>query len=277
MAFNSEIKTFIKNTLLLTFFFTLAIYLLRTYIISIVPVTSNAWNEYNYEEKWHPYLGTTAVALGMNLGMKETLATTSPVNLSNEALSISEAVAIRKPGEYTILTANMEFIHSYANVLKTDILALLDQNNDRAVALEEHIALLRNFLDEWQDRIALLSQQYKELQGIINENSSEISNSKTSLQQAYQSLDYDTMETNIDSYMAAKQWELYAKTYLTFINSFLKNLNTLQIENKKILDTLVNNREALIKRTVVVLPDSGTDVLKKLNLIQTEEEYNGKK
>ena len=277
MAFNSEIKTFIKNTLLLTFFFTLAIYLLRTYIISIVPVTSNAWNEYNYEEKWHPYLGTTAVALGMNLGMKETLATTSPVNLSNEALSISEAVAIRKPGEYTILTANMEFIHSYANVLKTDILALLDQNNDRAVALEEHIALLRNFLDEWQDRIALLSQQYKELQGIINENSSEISNSKTSLQQAYQSLDYDTMETNIDGYMAAKQWELYAKTYLTFINSFLKNLNTLQIENKKILDTLVNNREALIKRTVVVLPDSGTDVLKKLNLIQTEEEYNGKK
>ncbi len=277
MAFNSEIKTFIKNTLLLTFFFTLAIYLLRTYIISIVPVTSNAWNEYNYEEKWHPYLGTTAVALGMNLGMKETLATTSPVNLSNEALSISEAVAIRKPGEYTILTANMEFIHSYANVLKTDILALLDQNNDRAVALEEHIALLRNFLDEWQDRIALLSQQYKELQAIINENSSEISNSKTSLQQAYQSLDYDTMETNIDGYMAAKQWELYAKTYLTFINSFLKNLNTLQIENKKILDTLVNNREALIKRTVVVLPDSGTDVLKKLNLIQTEEEYNGKK
>lgn len=277
MAFNSEIKTFIKNTLLLTFFFTLAIYLLRTYIISIVPVTSNAWNEYNYEEKWHPYLGTTAIALGMNLGMKETLATTSPVNLSNEALSISEAVAIRKPGEYTILTTNMEFIHSYANVLKTDILALLDQNNDRAVALEEHITLLRNFLDEWQDRIALLSQQYKELQGIINENSSEISNSKTSLQQAYQSLDYDTMETNIDGYMAAKQWELYAKTYLTFINSFLKNLNTLQIENKKILDTLVNNREALIKRTVVVLPDSGTDVLKKLNLIQTEEEYNGKK
>lgn len=277
MAFNSEIKTFIKNTLLLTFFFTLAIYLLRTYIISIVPVTSNAWNEYNYEEKWHPYLGTTAIALGMNLGMKETLATTSPVNLSNEALSISEAVAIRKPGEYTILTTNMEFIHSYANVLKTDILALLDQNNDRAVALEEHITLLRNFLDEWQDRIALLSQQYKELQGIINENSSEISNSKTSLQQAYQSLDYDTMETNIDGYMAAKQWELYAKTYLTFINSFLKNLNTLQVENKKILDTLINNREALIKRTVVVLPDSGTDVLKKLNLIQTEEEYNGKK
>jgi hypothetical protein len=85
------------------------------------------------------------------------------------------------------------------------------------------------------------------------------------------------METNIDSYMAAKQWELYAKTYLTFINSFLKNLNTLQVENKKVLDTLVNNREALIKRTVVVLPDSGTDVLKKLNLIQTEEEYNGKK
>jgi hypothetical protein len=84
----------------------------------------------------------------MNLGMKETLATTSPVNLSNEALSISEAVAIRKPGEYTILTTNMEFIHSYANVLKTDILALLDQNNDRAVALEEHITLLRNFLDE---------------------------------------------------------------------------------------------------------------------------------
>jgi hypothetical protein len=39
------------------------------------------------------------------------------------------------------------------------------------------------------------------------------------------------------------------------------------------LDTLINNREALIKDVTVVLPDSGTGLMKPLQLIKTEAEF----
>lgn len=44
-----------------------------------------------------------------------------------------------------------------------------------------------------------------------------------------------------------------------------------------VLDTLINNREALIKRSVVVIPDSGTNFLKQMGLIQSEAELKATK
>gem|GEM_PF-2396952 len=39
------------------------------------------------------------------------------------------------------------------------------------------------------------------------------------------------------------------------------------------MDTLVNNKEALIKNVTVVMPDSSTKLMKKFNLIKTEADF----
>ena len=76
--------------------------------------------------------------------------------------------------------------------------------------------------------------------------------------------------------MKAKNQENRARVYLTYLERFQKGYGILQGQNRKVLDTLINNREALIKRSIVVIPDSGSDLLKQLGLITTEALYKEK-
>jgi hypothetical protein len=61
---------------------------------------------------------------------------------------------------------------------------------------------------------------------------------------------------NIDSYLELKKEYYYARTYIVYINHFLSEYNYLNKYNKLLLDTLINNKDALIKDAYVVIPDS---------------------
>jgi hypothetical protein len=58
-----------------------------------------------------------------------------------------------------------------------------------------------------------------------------------------------------------------------YINHFLWEYSYLNQYNKLLIDTLINNKEWIIKDSYVVIPDSGWALLKKFNLIYTEEEF----
>ncbi|MBT3726873.1 hypothetical protein HOG21_04145 [bacterium] len=62
---------------------------------------------------------------------------------------------------------------------------------------------------------------------------------------------------NIEKYLELKKEYYYSKTYIIYINHFLERYNFLNNYNKRLLDTLINNKDALIKNTYIVLPDSG--------------------
>jgi hypothetical protein len=100
-----------------------------------------------------------------------------------------------------------------------------------------------------------------------------VETAKKSMEEKYKAFEYDGVDTVIDEYVKAKNEENRARVYLAYIERFQRGYGILQGQNKKILDTLINNREALIKKTVVVIPDSGSDLLKKLNLVITEADY----
>lgn len=61
-----------------------------------------------------------------------------------------------------------------------------------------------------------------------------------------------------------------------FLGKFIATYQTMNTYNKTLLDTLINNREALIKNVTVVLPDSGSNLMKPLNLIKTEAEWKAR-
>jgi hypothetical protein len=58
-----------------------------------------------------------------------------------------------------------------------------------------------------------------------------------------------------------------------FVNQFIKQHEFLNNYNRTVLDTLINNKKALINESFVVLPDSGTQFLKPLDLILDEAEF----
>ena len=93
----------------------------------------------------------------------------------------------------------------------------------------------------------------------------------------HKNLDISQGYENIKEYVALKDTYYNAKVFITYINAILKDYQIMNTYNKKLLDTLINNKEALIKNAYVVIPDSGTELLDDFNLLYTEEQYKSLK
>jgi hypothetical protein len=175
--------------------------------------------------------------------------------------------------EDTLIGPHMRAINSYLNLLKTDIPDMLSSASDRRAILDEHIDILKSYYTRTVERTELLSEQSREYEQVLSDALSRIEVAKTTMEERYRSWESSGLEDVIHDYVGAKEEEALARVYITYTERFTRGYAILQAENRKILDTLINNRDAIIKNVVVVVPDSGSDLLNRLNLVKTEAEY----
>lgn len=197
----------------------------------------------------------------------------TPVHLYEDVIPVGEILADAGTGRKKLISSNMVAVGEYLNVLKTDVNQLLDSANDREAMLESFLDQLRYRYTATNTYLGTLSSQVKELQSAVAASDQSIESIKNNMTSAYKNLDYDKTEELLNDYLAEKQKNTYARTYLVFLGKFIATYQTLNNYNKTLLDTLINNREALIKNVTVVLPDSGANLMKPLNLIKTEAEW----
>ncbi len=273
MRISPEIKEFTKNTLIFTLFFTLIIHLGWGYIAPYLGQWAQAGNDGNFTQADMSYIGNVATALSLNIGQKSKPVSPGNNNLMDDTISISEILANPRDGERRLIASNMLSMQSYLNVLKVDIVSLLDETDDRARALDEHIDILKSYYIRTSERINLLAEQSRDLVVILTSASQTTESAKKAMEEKYKAFEYDGVDTVINDYVSAKNDENRARVYLAYIERFQRGYGILQGQNKKILDTIINNREALIKKAVIVIPDSGSDLLKKMNLVITEADY----
>jgi hypothetical protein len=278
MVFSSEVKDFIRNTLILTLFFTLVLHLSWGYIWPMLGLkTSAGANDLSFQQADMTYMGNIATAMSLSIGQKEIQMQNAGVDLTSSTISIAEVLSSPTLGQQRLIGSNMLAVSSYANILSTDIVHLLDSATDRQVALTEHISLLKSYYNKTLDRLSVISDQIWDLQGIISQSASETSGAKTVMQSSYEAYDYSGVDGAIDSYIGAKNRDTRARVYLIYLERFQKSYTALQVRNLKLIDALSNNRDALIKRSTIVIPDSGTDIIRTLKLIQTEAEASAQK
>jgi len=275
MALQTEIKDFTKKVLLLGIVLSFFINLIFTYISSLSGGNSTyaAGNDANFRRVSVPYLGNTGIAISMNIGLKDKQKQDTPVNLYGDVMPIGEVLADTSVGQKKLISSNMVAAAGYLNILKTDVNKLLDSATDREAMLESFLDQLKFRYISTNTYLSILSAQVTELQGTITTSNTSIETIKTSLTAAYKNLDYDKTEDLITNYLAEKQKNTYAQTYLVFLGKFISTYQVLNTYNKTLLDTLINNKEALVKNVTIVLPDSGTNLMKQLNLIKTEAEW----
>lgn len=276
MFFRPEIKEFTKNTLIFTLFFTLVLHLSWGYVAPYLGLKANADNDANFSQANMTYMGNIATAVSLNVGMGGKQVSNTPVNLSADIISIAEVLASPRDGQKRLIGSNMLAISAYVNVLKTDIVGMLDQATDRTRTLDEQIELLKSYYTKTNERLALINEQINDLKGIITSSMEVTNTAKSSMEMQYQAFDYSGVDGLIEDYVTAKNNENKARVYLVYLERFQRAYGILQGKNKVLLDTLINNREALIKKATVVIPDSGSDLMKKLNLIETEAESKAK-
>ncbi|NRH20437.1 hypothetical protein HOO68_00115 [Candidatus Gracilibacteria bacterium] len=278
MVFTSEVKNFIKNTLILTLFFTLVLHLSWGYVGPMFGVKTNAGaNDLAFQQADINYLGSIATAMSLQLGQKESLIKNQSVNTASNTISITEVLENPEAGQQKLIGNNMIAISSYINILSTDIPTLLDNATSRERSLNEHISLLKSYYNKTLERITIINEQIADLTGIINQSNTDTNGAKTVMESSFVGYDYSGVDGAIDTYVGAKNKDTRARVYLIYLEKFKKSYTTLQTKNLKLIDTLVNNKDALIKRSTVVIPDSGSELIKTLKLIQTEKEVNAEK
>ena len=274
MAIQTEIKDFTKKVLLLGIVLSFLINLIFTYVSSVGAGSSTyaAGNDGRFKRASVPYLGSTGIAIAMNIGLHEKEKQDTPVNLYTEVMPIGEMLADTSVGRKKLISGNMAAANEYLNVLKTDINKLLDSATDREAMLESFLDQLKYRYTSTNSYLTTLSSQIAELQSTVTTSDQSIETIKASMTVAYKNLDYDKTEELLGTYLTEKQKNTYARTYIVFLSKFISTYTTLNAYNKTLLDTLINNKEALIKNVTVVLPDSGTNLMKQLNLVKTEAE-----
>lgn len=223
-----------------------------------------------------PYLGTTGVAIALNIGMQEKLKQDTPIHLYEDVMPVGEMLADKGVGRQKLISSNMVGASEYLNVLRTDVPKLLDSAQDRESMLESFLDQLKYRYTSTDQYLTTLGSQARELQGVVTTSNASIESTKAALTASYKNLDYDKTEELLNNYLDEKQKNTYANTYLVFIGKFITTYKTMNAYNKTLLDTLINNKEALVKGATVVLPDSGTNLMKQLNLVKTEAEWKAR-
>lgn len=121
--------------------------------------TSAGANDLSFQQADMTYMGNIATAMSLSIGQKETQMQNAGVDLTSSTISIAEVLSSPTLGQQRLIGSNMLAVSSYANILSTDIVHLLDSATDRQVALTEHISLLKSYYNKTLDRLSVISDQ----------------------------------------------------------------------------------------------------------------------
>ena len=277
MAFTPEIKNFIKNTIIFTLIFAVVIHFSWEYFSSLSGSSAQAHNNANFENANISYVGNSATALSLRIGG---IIPQKNTNLSNNSvdniISIAEVLNNPVAGQEKLIASNMAAITAYANILKTDIVAMLDTAANRQASLDNHISLLKSYYLKTQERLNIIGEQKTEVQNLLANATNAQNTAKNTLQNSYNVFEYSGVNSAINDYLDAKNLDSRMKIYAIYLDRFEKSYLALQNKNRKILDALMNNREGIIRKSMVVIPDTGTDIIKELGLIQSEADHKAK-
>ena len=277
MAFTPEIKNFIKNTIIFTLIFAVVIHFSWEYFSSLSGSSAQAHNNANFENANISYVGNSATALSLRIGG---IIPQKNTNLSNNSvdniISIAEVLNNPVAGQEKLIASNMTAITAYANILKTDIVAMLDTAANRQASLDNHISLLKSYYLKTQERLNIIGEQKTEVQSLLTNATNAQNTAENTLQNSYNVFEYSGVNSAINDYLDAKNLDSRMKIYAIYLDRFEKSYLALQNKNRKILDALMNNREGIIRKSMVVIPDTGTDIIKELGLIQSEADYKAK-
>lgn len=221
-------------------------------------------------------IGSIWVAISTNIWTRYKEMKDTPVKVFKDVIDIWYVLWNQNIAKDKIITVNMVALNEYFNVLKTDIRWLIWTSNDRELTLNAFIAQLEYRYKNWNENQKNLILQRTELLKAYDNSNSEIERLKTKISWDFWNFDNTETIKNIDEYLKVRQENLNARTYIVFINKFINSYQILNEYNKKVLDTLINNKEIIIKNSQLVIPNTWTELLKELKLMYSEDEWKSR-
>ena len=272
---SKQLKKFIVRTLLLSVFFVIVFNIWYNFLNAnwvtkkdaIKVENTTTFKKINNSSVWK-----TGVAISTNMWIRYTQRKENSATIYKDIFSISEILSNKETANRELIWSNMITLDEYRNILKTNVKQLLDSSYDKP-------RILNAFIEQLEFRYVLSAKNIKRLneQKTVFLNNMDSSNEKIETLKIKIAKDFENNNSiwsleNINTYLKLKEEFYYSRTYIVYINHFLNEYVSLNNYNKKLLDTLINNKDALIKDAFVVIPDSWAELLKSFNLIYDENE-----
>lgn len=236
---------------------------------------TNQTNKNTFQSTEIQRLWKTWVALAINVWTRYTQISQTPAYIYSDALWISQLLQNEDllNTDWWIIAENMLITQEYKNVLKTDIKSLLANTYDKAEMLDSIIWQLQYRYILATNQIKTLISQRAVFEKEMTDSVAQNEILKTKIDADFQKNNATFSVQNIENYVELKNKYYYAKIYVVFINQFLNDYNILNEYNKGLLDTLINNKDAITKDAYIVIPDSWVDFLRDFNLLYEESDY----
>lgn len=231
---------------------------------------ANSANMYNFKNNEIELLSGVWVAITTNIGTKFI---EKHSNTYVSSISLEEIMSDPKDAKKDIINRNMVLIKEYLNILKTNIPKLLDSDSNRKKTIEMFTSELKSKYKMGLYSMKNLITQRDILTASIENSSKKIEEIKLRVSTDFSKFDSIKTWENIDEYLKARKDFYYANIYLIFINKFLEQYDFLTNYNKDLITNIINNQDALIKNSYIVLPSTWPDSLKNLNIIYDEAWY----
>lgn len=271
---SKQFKKFLIKILLLSTFMVLAFNIWDS-IINADTVTNIIKNDNNsnFKKINNSSLWKTWVAISTNIWIRFKQRQITPATIYKEVFSITEIIWNQTIANNELVWINMQYISEYKNILKTDVKQLVNNSLDKSKILNAFIEQLEYRYITWLENMKKLVEQKTIFETSMNEANTKIETLKQKIDLDFKNNNSKESLANIDTYLEYKKEYYYARTYIVYINHFLNEYNFLSQYNKQLLDTLINNKDAIIKNSYIVIPDTWSEMLKKFDWMYEEADF----
>lgn len=234
-------------------------------------------NDLIYPAASNNNISAVSVALGTGVGIRLNRDGISDVTFYPEQSEIGADAEESRSIRRDLLVENMLIIREYLSLARTDVLELLDESTDRRSTLNTLISQLELRFKNASISLINLENQKTLLIQDMEKTNTDIESIKGQMSNDFTTGDDDGLLSDVDIYLDLRSRNNRSFTDIVLINQFLAQYQFLNDYNKRLLDTLINNREAIISQSFVVVPDSGDEFLKQFKLLYEEEEFKAQR
>ena len=148
---------------------------------------------------------------------------------------------------------------------------MVSSSYNKRETLDAYIEQLKYRYSNSNAQIQLLLKKKQAFSNDLKKSTDSISKLKKKIDSDFRKFDAKSTQKNIDDLLVLKAEYNYARTYIILINQYINQYQGLNKSADSLLNTLVNNKDAIIKNTHIVIPKTWVTTLKKLNLIVDEK------
>lgn len=268
----------IKNLFKILAFSIVIIFFYRIWIFVInANLNSNYENKNNtnFKNILSSDISKTWVAITTNIWIKFNNNINNKIDqtIFEEYFSVEEIKNNPKKIQENLISKNMLNIKEYFSIIKTDFKSSIKNSSNRKTTLESIYWQLRIRYNNWIQSAKYLEKQRDLLVKEAEDINLKVEQLKKKISLDYKKVDVNATNENIDNYLKLKKEYTIIRTYVIFINNFIKQYTALNNYNINLINTFSLNKDAIIKWSYVVIPNNWNDILKDYWLLYTEKEF----